>query len=386
MREVTWVEGMEGAETATTGGYTDWRMPTLKELFSLILYSGQCLGETHIRFFIDAEFFDHPLGEDREIDAQTWSSSSYDGDVMNNNLPVTFGVNFVDGRVKAYPQGQDGKFARYVRGSLDYGTNVFQNNNDGTISDMATGLMWLQSDSSADLDWEGALAYAESMSFAGYSDWRLPTIKELNSIVDYSKSQGEPAIDESVFQITQIKDSEGEDWYPYFWSSTTLLDGMNPGSQGLYQTFGRALGTDSWSGELMDAHGAGAVRSDPKSGDMNDYPKHETGFQGDVQYVYNYVRLVRDIELSDDEQLTYPIIETDTTECFDDLRQISICPSSGEPFYGQDGNWEPEDLEENDIAVLVDSDERVEGTPSSEGAPKDSGMVTLGIVALIIVV
>jgi len=389
---VTWAEGMAGAENAMTGGYTDWRMPTMKELFSLILYSGQALGEDHVRFFIDDQYFDHPLGEDREIDAQTWSSSSYDGTVMNNNLDVTFGVNFVDGRVKAYPQIQ-GKYARYVRGSVNYGTNDFRNNNDGTISDFATGLMWSESDSSSDFDWEGALAYAESMSFAGYTDWRLPTIKELNSIVDYSKSQGEPALNESVFQITRIKDTEGEDWYPYFWSSTTLRDGNIPGRGGVYQTFGRALAVAGWMGELMDAHGAGAVRSDPKSGDRNDYPKHETGFQGDLQYVYNYVRLVRDIDLPNDERLSYPIVETDTSACYNDLIEISYCPSSGEPFYGQDGNWRPEDLEENDIAVIEDRNDSVEESLSSgatsgatSGARTDSGMVTFGIVALVLVV
>jgi len=382
---VTWADAMAGAETATTGGYTDWRMPTLKELFSLILFSGQCFGESHITFFIDDQFFDHPIGDEREIDAQTWSSSSFDGVVMNNNrVAVTFGVNFVDGRVKAYPVVQE-KYARYVRGSSQYGSNNFVNNNDGTISDLATGLMWLESDSSADLDWEGALAYAESTSYAGYSDWRLPTIKELNSIVDYSKSQGESAIDESVFQITQTKDSEGEDWYPYFWSSTTLLDGNTPGGAAVYQTFGRALGTDSW-GQLMDAHGAGAVRSDPKSGDRSEYPKHETGFQGDVQYVYNYVRLVRDIDLPNDS-LTYPIVETDTTVCYDDRREISSCPVSGEPFYGQDGNWEPEDLEENDIAILFTDSGEVE-TSSNTGSGGDSTnweMLTLGIVALVVI-
>lgn len=385
---VTWADAMAGAETARTGGYTDWRMPTLKELFSLILFSGQCFGENHITFFIDEQFFDHPIGDtsagEREIEAQTWSSTTFDGFTMNNNrVEVTFGVNFVDGRVKAYPVIQE-KYARYVRGSSVYGSNNYVNNNDGTISDLATGLMWAESDSGTDLNWEGALAYAEHTSLAGYSDWRLPTIKELNSIVSYDNSQGEPAIDESVFQISQIVDMEGEDWYPYFWSSSTLLDGPEPGNQAVYQCFGRALGTDAGSGELMDAHGAGAVRSDPKSGDMNEYPKHSMGFQGDIQYVYNYVRLVRDIG-SSDEPLTYQIVETDTTVCYNDISEVLLCPSSGEPFYGQDGNWQPEDLEEDDIAVITDSDNEVEtSSPNgSGGEPANSGMLILGIVAAV---
>lgn len=45
--------------------------------------------------------------------------------------------------------------------------------------------------------------------------------------------------------------------------------------------------------QLLDLHGAGAQRSDPKSGDPSDYP-YGHGPQGDVVRIYNYVRLVRD--------------------------------------------------------------------------------------------
>ncbi len=46
------------------------------------------------------------------------------------------------------------------------------------------------------------------------------------------------------------------------------------------------------NGTLMDVHGAGSQRSDPKSGDINDYPDSH-GPQGDIRYVYNYARCVR---------------------------------------------------------------------------------------------
>ncbi len=45
---------------------------------------------------------------------------------------------------------------------------------------------------------------------------------------------------------------------------------------------------------LYDVHGAGAQRSDPKSGDADDYPQYY-GPQGDVLYVYNYARCVRQV-------------------------------------------------------------------------------------------
>jgi cysteine-rich repeat protein len=61
----------------------------------------------------------------------------------------------------------------------------------------------------------------------------------------------------------------------------------------VYVAFGRGLG--SLDGvNVIDVHGAGCQRSDPKDGDPNDYPGWGFGPQGDVQRVFNYVRCVRD--------------------------------------------------------------------------------------------
>ena len=50
-------------------------------------------------------------------------------------------------------------------------------------------------------------------------------------------------------------------------------------------------------GEKVDAHGAGAQRSDPKIGNRSDYPSvDENSPQGDEQRVFNMIRLVRDAE------------------------------------------------------------------------------------------
>lgn len=340
--EIIWSAAYENVGNCRTGDYDDWRMPTVKELYSLIRYSGRCNGDDAVTMFIDTAYFVQPIGDTsvpngREIDAQTWSDLNFSGTIMDNNLPTSFGVNFVDGRVKNYPADQ-GKYARYVRGNTKYAINEFADNGDGTVSDSATGLMWAQYDSGEGLNWGQALAYCEHLNLSNYSDWRLPTIKELNSIVDYSKCQDCAAINENVFNITMVPDPDGNTWYPYFWSSTTLLDGNKSGNQALYQTFGRALGIVN--GTLVDAHGPGAVRADPKNGSRSDYPSHDEGFQGDVQYVYNYVRPVRDITTSNaDGSLTYPIVETNVTLCYNDYVKTG-CPIANQPFYGQNGNLE----------------------------------------------
>ncbi len=219
---------------------------------------------------------------------------------MRNDETV-FGVNFVDGRIKGYPKYNprtrrpNKMYFRFVRGNKAYGKNSFVDNGDGTVTDTATGLMWQKSDSKKSMKWEEALKYAESLKLSGHDDWRLPNAKELQSIVDYARSvqtTGSAAINH-VFKTSQIKDPEGRKQYPYFWTSTTHLDGRNPYNSAVYIAFGNAQG--KMRGRLMDVHGAGSQRSDPKTGNKEDYPQY-FGPQGDVRYVFNYVRCVRSIK------------------------------------------------------------------------------------------
>lgn len=195
-----------------------------------------------------------------------------------------------------------------VRGNTDYGKNDFVDNGDGTITDNATGLMWQQDDDGTARDWEESLEYAEGLELAGHDGWRLPSSKELQGIVDYTRSPattGSPAID-PLFSCTEIEDAEGNSGqYPYYWSGSTHLDGPNPGGAAAYVAFGKAMG--KMNGNLLDVHGAGAQRSDPKSGNQSDYPQFK-GPQGDVRWVYNYVRCVRDADNTAIEKADNPIL------------------------------------------------------------------------------
>lgn len=297
----TFEEAAQRAEESSVGGYRDWRVPSIKELYSLILFTGEVRGQHAVTRFIDTRYFDQPLGDptrgEREIDAQTWTSTEDVAPTMRNDETV-FGVNFVDGRIKGYPKydprtRQANKmYFRFVRGNPDYGKNDFVDDQDGTITDRATGLMWQKKDSGKGLDWQDALSSCESLELAEHDDWRLPNAKELQSIVDYSRSPqtSHSAAIDPVFETTSIRDPNGDKQYPYFWTGTTHLDGRNPYSHAVYVAFGAAQG--KMRGRLMDVHGAGAQRSDPKSGNPADFPQY-FGPQGDVRYVFNFVRCVR---------------------------------------------------------------------------------------------
>ncbi|RWX52030.1 hypothetical protein VU01_10499 [Candidatus Electrothrix marina] len=311
--KMTWSDANAQPSSLSLGGHTDWRLPTIKELYSLILFTG-AKGDGNdpdtYTLFIDTDYFIQPFGdtantEERIIDAQTWSATEYVGTTMGGDATV-FGVNFIDGRIKGYPKynppantaSEGTAYFRFVRGNTDYGTNNFVDNENGTVSDLATGLMWQQADDGTARDWENALAYAEGLELAGHDDWRLPNAKELQSIVDYTRSPdvtGSAAID-PLFFTTEIEDPDGKSQYPYFWTGTTHIDSYAPVvyDKAVYIAFGEAQGKMEPDYVLYDVHGAGAQRSDPKSGDSGDFPDY-MGPQGDVRYMMNYVRCVRDI-------------------------------------------------------------------------------------------
>ena len=303
--KMTWDEAVTGAKTCRAGGHDDWRMPTIKELYSLINFTGECNGPmAGSKPFIDTQYFRFTYGDtahgERMIDCQDWSATEYVRTTMNGDATV-FGVNFADGRIKGYPKfnprthGAHKLFARYVRGNPAYGKNNFHDNNDGTVTDLATKLMWTKADSGQGLNWQQALAWVQKLNAAhhlGHGDWRLPSVKELQSLVDYARV---PAID-PVFQISTLADGE----HPFFWSGTTHLDGPSGrlGGAAIYVCFGRALGWMRFppNGDelrLVDVHGAGAQRSDPKTGDPAQFPNGR-GPQGDVIRIYNFIRCVRD--------------------------------------------------------------------------------------------
>jgi len=247
------------------------------------------------------QYGDTNAGE-RVIDSQYISVTTYVSTTMGG-AKTAFGVNFADGRIKGYPinrprQGQNKTFyVLYVRGNSDYGTNDFQNNGDDTITDNNTGLTWMQTDSGTGMPWAEALDYCENLDYAGYSDWRLPNAKELQSIVDYARSPdttNSAAID-PIFSVTAITDEGGNTNYPFYWTGTTHAR-LGGAESAVYIAFGEALGwmtaPQGGNATLMDVHGAGAQRSDPKTGNTSDYPQGH-GPQGDVIRINNYVRCVR---------------------------------------------------------------------------------------------
>lgn len=106
----------------------------------------------------------------------------------------------------------------------------FTDHGNGTVEDAATGLLWTKcsmggpgnqpangtgfdcSGAPVYLSWQAALQACEDLAFAGRTDWRLPNINELKSIIDYAVLG--PTFDASVFPNTPPTSR--------YWSSTTF--------------------------------------------------------------------------------------------------------------------------------------------------------------------
>lgn len=281
---------------------------------------------------------------------QMWSSNldlvSADGSVANQ-VDTAFGVGETTGHIKGYPSDQDGPMSKHVRAvsGSTYGTSytfskisnddltnentvatsedTYIDNGDGTITDTSTGLMWMASDAGYTMNWKESLSYAENLDFAGYTDWKLPDVKELQSLVDYSGIY--PTVNQEYFSTTDLTD---ENAGYYYWSSTSAYFSTNDPSYGYawYVAFGY-----SFDDQGSDTHGAGAVRFSPKSLDSS--------FEGEGgDNVTNSARACRIDERYYDAAPS-KVETTGQSESYDVEGNV-INPVEGDDYYGQDAVYD----------------------------------------------
>ena len=177
---------------AQFGGYSDWRVPTIKELISIVNR------DTFVPT-INTLYFPNT-----ESDYAYWSSTilAYD------QYRVCVG-SFTMGGVSTLDRYDHITHVRAVRGRPFGPFDNYIDNGDGTVTDIDTGLMWEQESATVIYTWERALHHCDTLSHAGYYDWRLPNANELHSLVDYTRYN--PSIN-PVFPNTASN---------FYWSSDT---------------------------------------------------------------------------------------------------------------------------------------------------------------------
>lgn len=183
------------------GGYSDWRLPSAQEAFSI-------LNHQYANPAMDENVFTTTLAQ------YWWTSESQVND--SNKIWATNSGGGIGNHPKTETLSAGGLKRFHVRAVRDKTTppvipNHFTDNENGTITDNLTKLIWQKVPNEDTLSWEQALSYADTLSLAGMSDWRLPNIKELQSINDENLIN--PSLNPNFFDVGNSKK---------YWSSTTL--------------------------------------------------------------------------------------------------------------------------------------------------------------------
>ena len=161
-----------------------------------------------------------------------WSTNSGSWGLQTGEMAAGGGGLISTGQTESYVNYDDGYYKKGA--ARDY-----TDNQDGTVTDNVTGLIWAADGSKAgcynggERNWTQAITWAEGLTFAGYSDWRLPNSIEIMTLMLNDATQSAPYINQTYFPSTVSG---------YYWSSTS-----DPRSTG------RALGARFSYGYLNDA-------------------------------------------------------------------------------------------------------------------------------------
>ena len=193
--KVRWANRNAPADASNVEGFcniTTWRVPTLVESMTIANLNRQnpAFVATHFPNGKSQSYWTST--PDASNSANAWTGNFYSGIGNSKVRTSNFQVRLVSGEYAA----NDTPNSRY---SI---------NGDGTVTDLITGLMWKQCPeglsgddcsvgTAATLVWGGSMKAARDSVFAGYDDWRLPNIKEFQSIVALDKYN--PAINTDVF-------------------------------------------------------------------------------------------------------------------------------------------------------------------------------------------
>jgi hypothetical protein len=229
----TWANAIAYASALTLGAHSDWRLPNVNELESLLN-----AGESSSAAWLNTQAFSGVKGD------CYWSSTTFASDadyawmvdmgygsvgtgcvsngrkegepeIIGLKLYYTWAVR--DGQFGVVSLPKTGQTASYAAGDdgdlqkgLSWPTPRFADNGNGTITDLLTGLMWQKTPPTSIRTWADALAQAGNLSLAGYSDWRMPNRKELRSLIGYGQPNSASWLISEGFTAQSY----------YYWSAT----------------------------------------------------------------------------------------------------------------------------------------------------------------------
>ncbi len=187
-------------DTLTLGGYTNWRLPNAHEGFSILNLQNNNPA-------LDILYFTKTTAQ------YWWTSDKQVNDA--NKIWCTNAGGGIGNHPKTETISAGGTKYFNVRAVRDVITptvisNHFTDNGNGTITDNLTNLVWQKEPNTNAITWENALLYANNLILENDSDWRMPNIKEIQSLND--EGFVNPSVNTSIFSNIGVKK---------YWSSTS---------------------------------------------------------------------------------------------------------------------------------------------------------------------
>ena len=264
----TWSNAVSYCETSTYGGHSDWRLPTLHELLSII-------DESQDYPYVDSRFFPNIT------EGSFWSSSEF-----ANDSSQVWRTNF---NTISSSSKNSNSYVLCVRSDeaiAQSGFTILKRNGDTIVRDNATRLIWQQTFNSG-LTWQNSLTYCENLNYAGYSDWRLPNKNELISLTAFDRNNPAskfPDMPSGYYFWSSTVDSTGRDdsydgcssrYIPYLFTvnfSTGSISILSDNENHAYDSAVRCVRTDNCTSGIWN--GSACVAEQTRVEDCTDLPEN----------------------------------------------------------------------------------------------------------------